>query len=126
MTFCTVKISRQQKKTKITHAKTKSTTHLIEEIRVHIRHPLITPPPVHEQQFSQEPKLAKRVIRAHSRLRALQTKQPTSDIGLLDHGDVVGSVSNGERHGVSAVFDLQKGNIMSVSMESNQAGNPPT
>ena len=72
---------------------------------MHVRDAPIRPPPMHDQQLRQEPKLPKRIVRRHRRLRALVPEQPAPDIRLLDHRHVVRPVPDRERHRAPALLD---------------------
>ncbi|KAH6605615.1 hypothetical protein Trco_004768 [Trichoderma cornu-damae] len=65
----------------------------------------IRPASVHKHQALQEPELRDGVVGRHGGLPALDTGNAHADIGLLDHGDVVGAVTNGQGHDIQSVLD---------------------
>jgi hypothetical protein len=60
---------------------------------------------MHQQQLLQEPKLTDRDIRTPRRLQALNTRDANADMSGLDHGDVVGAVSDREEDRFQVLFD---------------------
>lgn len=61
-----------------------------------------------EQEASKKSELAKSVVGRHCSLRALKTIETDANVRLLDHGDVVGSIANRQRHRIAAFFDLER------------------
>lgn len=61
-----------------------------------------------EQKPSKESELAKSVVGRHGSLGALETIETDANVRLLDHGDVVGSIANRQRHRIAAFFDLKR------------------
>lgn len=61
---------------------------------------------MNQKELRQEPELPKGIIRRHGGLRTLKTEKSTSNIGLLDHCNVVGTVPDGQRHSLAALLDL--------------------
>lgn len=55
------------------------------------------------------PELSKGVIGRHGSLRSFVSKETDSNVGFLDHSDVVGAVSDAEGHGVSSFLDQANG-----------------
>lgn len=60
-------------------------------------------PAVPEEQLDHRLELPDRVVRAESGLFPLSSRDPDSDVGLLDHANVVSSVANPE-HTLSGQF----------------------
>lgn len=58
-----------------------------------------------QHQAGQEAELADGVVRAHDRLPALLTSDTHADVRLLNHGDIVGAVSDGKCHDIQPVLD---------------------
>lgn len=81
-------------------------TYLEKEVCVHLGNTLVGPPTVDEEQLRQEPELTERVVSGHGRLGTLVPEEATSDVCLLNHRDVVRTVTNRQGHGVLALFDL--------------------
>lgn len=58
-----------------------------------------------EEELREKAELPDGVVGRHGRLRAFEAGDADADVRLLDHRDVVGTVANGERHGVLALLD---------------------
>jgi hypothetical protein len=61
---------------------------------------------MNQKELRQEPELPEGVIRRHGSLRTLKTEKTTSNVGFLDHRNVVGTVPDGQRHSLAALLDL--------------------
>lgn len=60
---------------------------------------------MHKHQPRQEAELANSIIRAHDRLSAFLTSNTNTHMCLLDHSNVVGTVTDTKRHDVQPMLD---------------------
>ena len=70
----------------------------------YLRYSGIIPSPVDKQQPGEEPELGDGKVGRVCGLQPLVSGDADADVGLLDHGDVVGAVADGERDGVPALL----------------------
>ena len=63
----------------------------------YLRYSGITPSPVDKQQPGEEPELGDGKVGRVCGLQPLVSGDADADVGLLDHGDVVGAVADGQR-----------------------------
>ena len=61
--------------------------------------------PMHKQQPLQEAELRDGVVGRVHRLSTFFTRDTDTDVGGLNHGDVVGTVADGETHDAEAILD---------------------
>lgn len=57
---------------------------------------------MNQKQLGQEPELRHRVVADSGRLQSLLASDSNTDMGFLNHGNVVGTVSNGKSDGLDA------------------------
>ena len=69
-----------------------------------------------EQQLREEPELAESVVGGHGSLGALMSEQTATDIRLLNHGDVVRAIADGQRHRVPTFLYLYDSSCQGVQI----------
>jgi len=67
---------------------------LVEEVADGLCHSPVRPAAMDEDEALQEPELADGVVGRHGRLATLDARNADTDVGLLDHGHVVGAVTD--------------------------------
>ncbi|KAH3676920.1 hypothetical protein OGATHE_001410 [Ogataea polymorpha] len=78
---------------------------LIEKACDHFSESFVRPAPVHNQKSDKEPELANRVVARHDGLTTLLSSNADSNVSSLDHGHVVGPVTNCQSHHLQRVLD---------------------
>ena len=78
---------------------------LVKRVQNHLRDALITPSTMHQEQLSQIAKLPNSNVGAACCLQALHTTDANSNVGSLNHGDVVGTVTNSKQKSFQVSFD---------------------
>jgi len=78
---------------------------LVEEIDDHVRVAEVGPVAVNEEQTFEEAELTHRVIRGIDGLKSFFSGYSYSDIGCLNHRDVVRSISDRETHRTETILD---------------------
>lgn len=69
---------------------------LVERVNHELGHSTVVLAAVEQHQLLQESKLGDREVAGVDRLHPLLPADANADVGALDHGDVVGSVSDGQ------------------------------
>ena len=69
---------------------------LVEGVENDFADAVITPRPMHEKEFSKVTKLTNGNVGASSGLQTLDTCYTDTNMSSLDHGNVVGAVTDGE------------------------------
>ena len=73
---------------------------LVERVEDESAHAVVIGGAVDEKEATEEAELSDGIIRSAGRLQALHSRDADSDMGFLDHGHVVGTVADGQRHGL--------------------------
>jgi hypothetical protein len=60
---------------------------------------------MHQDQSRQEPELPDGIVRAHDSLSAFFTSNTNTDVSFLDHGNIVGTIANGQSHNFQSTLD---------------------
>jgi hypothetical protein len=80
-------------------------TYLVEEVCYRLAHAAVGPATMHKDQALEEPELAYSIVGGHSRLSTFFTNDTNPDVGFLNHGDIIGPISNRESHDIQAILD---------------------
>lgn len=78
---------------------------LVERVENQLREPLIAPRAVDEQQLLEILELRDGYVRRAGRLETLNARDPYADVRGLDHGHVVGAVTDGQEDRLGIVLD---------------------
>eukprot|EP00047_Mylnosiga_fluctuans_P014814 m.41369 g.41369 ORF g.41369 m.41369 type:complete len:493 (-) comp5665_c0_seq2:2098-3576(-) len=78
---------------------------LVEEVAQEAAQAEVRPAAVHQQQALEEPELGDREVRSEDCLTALEARDADTDMGRLDHADVVGAITDCKRDCMLAVLD---------------------
>jgi hypothetical protein len=84
---------------------------------MHIRNTLVRPPPMNEKKLGKEPELSKGVVGGHGSLGTFETEKTASNVRLLNHSNVVSTITNRERHRISSILDLIDRKKMGLKFE---------
>lgn len=68
--------------------------HFVEEISNRLCKAPVGPASMHENQPTQKSELTNGVVRRHDRLTSLFSCNTHANVGLLDHGNIIGTVAN--------------------------------
>ncbi len=71
---------------------------LVEGVENETAHSVVIGGAVNEKKPTEEAELGDRVIRSAGCLETLHTGDTDANVSLLNHGNIIGSVSNGQRH----------------------------
>lgn len=78
---------------------------LIEEVEDESGQSAIAPMAVHKQQSDQELEPGHSKVASHDSLHALASCYPDTDVSLLDHASIVGTITNSQGHLAEATLD---------------------
>lgn len=61
--------------------------------------------PVNEEQATEEAELSNRIVRRVDSLETFFTSYTDTDIGSLNHRDIIGAITNCQAHGAETFLD---------------------
>ena len=89
----------------ICHQPRKGFTCLVEEVRNGLCESSVRPSSMDKYEASEEAELADGVVRGHNRSTAFHTSNPDTNMRFLNHGDIVGTITDREGQAVEAGLD---------------------
>lgn len=79
--------------------------YLVKEVGDSLSHTSVIPTSVHKHEASKEAELPKCKVGRHNSLATLETSKTDTNIGILNHSDIVGAITNRKGHDTKASLD---------------------
>jgi hypothetical protein len=88
-------------------------TYLVEEVGNTLGETAIGPATVNKHKSLKKTELTDCIVGRHDGLPAFFTSNTNTNVGFLDHGNIVGTITNGQRHDIKADLDkLDDGRLL--------------